>query len=270
MFGRPPPWGRDPIPDMHALLSRRHLHAPFPSIHGARGPPTPHRRHHHRKHAKHTCFEDTDTPSAADFSSSEYDYDPYSLDTDSDHDTYPPPRLPPPRTRHPELARDAPPAVRRTSVKLPSATADALRPDEMLILPPLTHMHILIRRSRTGRGDVVRAAAPESMRFGDVVQHVVAASLGDGVRRSDVRAWVKQRGRWDEPGAAVQLEELVRRGEVFRDARGELDVEIEVSDGGGEEGFGGRGPRGGSFGVERVVERRESRVMGAGVGAGLY
>ncbi|KAF1362135.1 hypothetical protein EJ07DRAFT_175351 [Lizonia empirigonia] len=90
MFGRPPPWGRDPIPDMHALLSRRHLHAPSPSIHGARGPPTPHRRHHHHKHPKHTCFEDTDTPSGADFSSSEYDYDPYSLDTDSDHDTYPP------------------------------------------------------------------------------------------------------------------------------------------------------------------------------------
>ena len=142
-------------------------------------------------------------------------------------------------------------------MKLPTPTAEDLRPDEILVLPDLIHLHIRVLDHDAHDEQILRAAVPETMRFGDLVGHV----LGDEFRAEDVSAFVRQRGRWDEQDSTVRLEGLRNRGEVFREGGKVVEVKIEIGNGGGERAFGGRrGPRGGAG--ERVWRRKteEERV----------
>ncbi|KZM19299.1 uncharacterized protein EKO05_0002941 [Ascochyta rabiei] len=282
MFGRPLPWGRDPLPDMHSLLNtrsrHRHPRARVPSLPEPQGLPT---STHHRPreprqqptYPKHLRSSDLSTPPST-TSLSEWEFDTYMLghdDDDDDDDEYDiddsePHRLPrfvPARARHPP--RHSTPDVQRASVNLPRDTAAELRADELLLLPALTHLHIRMRMRApyAARDETLCAAVPGTMRFGDVVSSVVAMCFGDGVRRGHVTACVKQRGQWRQLASELTLDEVAPRGEVFGDGRREVEVKIEVSDDGEREQargrFSGRGPRGSGFGVERVLEREESR-----------
>lgn len=199
---------------------------------------------------KHTRFSPLSTSRSSDFSSSECD-DTYTLDTDSDFST-PLPRLSSLR-RHPRSSPD----FDQVSVKVPSPMASGLRSDEVLILPALVHLRIRIHSPHSGREDL-RAAVPATMSFGDVTKQVVQSYFGDGVGYT---ARVDQRGRMHEAPRDATLEELAHRGEVYRNGRMEMKVEIVVDDEGDWVGsrarFGGRGPRGGAE-VETVRKREVS------------
>ncbi|KAF1947090.1 hypothetical protein EJ02DRAFT_462030 [Clathrospora elynae] len=120
-------------------------------------------------------------------------------------------------------------SFKRTHIELPSPTADLLSHTRtaILILPPtLTHLLVQIRSSHHGT-ETVRAAVAGDMRFRDVVKQMVPANY-----TGEVRAYVKLRGVWQEPGG-VRVSELVEQG---RYEIGEMEVKIEV---GGREGRGG-------------------------------
>lgn len=109
-------------------------------------------------------------------------------------------------------------------------------------------------------------AVPEGMRFGEVIDQVVAMCFADRSGRRDVRVLVKQWGRWEEPSLSAEVVELVRRNDVYGEARRGLDVRIEMNDGGRERVRvrpGGRGPRDSSFDVKKVVEREVREFSGA-------
>lgn len=77
------------------------------------------------------------------------------------------------------------------------------------------------------------------MRFRDVVSQLVQQG-----QYADVRASVRLRGEWQEPGSNVRISEVVRQ--YATNERGEVEVRIEVGRGG--EGGGGReGRRGGGY-----------------------
>ncbi|KAF2630280.1 hypothetical protein BU25DRAFT_419297 [Macroventuria anomochaeta] len=267
----PPPWGRDSMPDFHYLLNHRSRHRPtYPAHHSLSPPLDPHGMHYHHgpkptypKTYKQARFSDLGTPSSSDFSSSEFEGSyAFDFDNDDDVDKHRVPSYSPLRryARSPEL--------RRTSVMLPSDTAEKLCPDEVLFLPSLTHLHIRIRSAYT-RDEDIRAAVPSSMAWRDLVQQVVDTYIGGNVRSNDVKAFVKQRGRWDSPSSGITMEDLGDRGEVFwEEGRKGLHVKIEVGDNKERERisarFGGKSSRGGGVDVEKVWERTESRVR-AGV-----
>ncbi|KAF9695311.1 hypothetical protein EKO04_006965 [Ascochyta lentis] len=199
MFGRPPPWGRDPLPDMHSLLSsrtrHRHTHTRLPSLLQARGLPTcthhlPRQHSHEPQRPKHPSFNDIPTPSSTTSSDSDCGFDTYSLDdepNDDDDDELNVPHhhhhhrftTPRERTRPPPHRT---PDVQRTSVNLPRRTATSLRSDDLLLLPPLTHVRIriLTRAPYAAWDEELRAAVPDTMRVRDVVGGVVATYFGEG------------------------------------------------------------------------------------------
>lgn len=224
------------------------------------------RGHSYPKAYKQTRFSELDTPSSSDFSFSEWD-ESYTLDTDDDLDKHRLPRFSSLQRRYSGRGNDSAPEVKKVSVKLPTSTADDLRSNEVLVLPALVHLHILIRLP-CARTEELRAAAPASMAFGDLAKQVVRAYVADGIRSSEIQARVEQRGRLKDPPRETALEELAHRGEVYRDGRMEMKVEITVGDDGERERvtarFGGRGPRGGEVDIEKVYQRSESRFR-AGV-----
>lgn len=271
MFG--PLWGPPPPFDLPTYLAGRskgrrslpepHPHPPIwrpsmrpslplpPGPYGMRGPKPSYPNL--PKLPKHTRFSPLSTRSSSDFSSSELD-DTYTLDTDSDFSTSLP-RLPSLRRRHPRSSPD----FDQVSVKVPSPMASELRSDQVLILPALVHLRIRIHSPHSAREDL-RAAVPATMSLGDVTKQVVQSYFGEGVGYT---ARVDQRGRMHEAPRDATLEELAHRGEVHRDGRMEMKVEIVVGDEGDWVGsrarFGGRGPRGGAE-VETVRKREVSRT----------
>ncbi|KAH6622225.1 hypothetical protein C7974DRAFT_218262 [Boeremia exigua] len=270
----PPPWARDPRgPDFSYYLGPRQ---PRHQIMGSRSPcPDPYgthaRRSSHPSHGKphkHTRFSEPDTTSSSSFSSSEWE-EPYALDTEeSFFDTHRAPTFQVPRRRFSARLFDSVPDLRRMSLALPAATANDLRPDDVLILPPLVHVHIRIYLPHA-RPEELRAAVPASMAFGDMSQQVIHSYVGDRARGYDVTVRVEQRGRMKEPSSSATLEDLGHRGEVLRDGRREMKIEIVI--GADEERmgdlgrYGGRGPQGGAAHVETVRRREVSRTRFAHV-----
>jgi hypothetical protein len=125
-------------------------------------------------------------------------------------------------------------AFRRQSVRLPVPAAEnhRLSRDDILILPcSLTRMKVQIRSCHNG-SETVRAAVVPDMRFSDVVRQFVPGSK----RLEDVRAFVKLRGQWEEPGSGVRVSELVEQGRFVVNERGEVEVKIEIGGGGATRG----------------------------------
>lgn len=85
------------------------------------------------------------------------------------------------------------------------------------------------------------------MAFGQTIKQVVHTYVGEGVKGCDVTARVEQRGRMREPGSEVLVGDLAEKGEVWKDGRREVRVEVLVEDGKG--GFvKGRGKERGPWG----------------------
>ncbi|RMZ73209.1 hypothetical protein GMOD_00009018 [Pyrenophora seminiperda CCB06] len=131
---------------------------------------------------------------------------------------------------------------RRTTVRLPRRMAEKMEREAVLVLPPtLTRLRVHIRSSSYGGGgggtmDPLHVAVAGDMRFRDVVKQLVGARGGQGQGHMEVRAFVRMRGSWVEPGAA-RVSEVVEQGRWVVDERGEVEVKIEVS--GGASGGGG-------------------------------
>jgi hypothetical protein len=118
----------------------------------------------------------------------------------------------------------------RVSVKLPSRTASLLPDSSILILPPnVTHMRI--RLNTPTSSSTLHATVAGDMSFRDVVRQLVPNSHHHG----EVRAQVKLRGTWVEPGARVRVSELVEQGRFVMNEGGEVEVRIEIV------GIGGNG-----------------------------
>ncbi|KAF3038095.1 hypothetical protein E8E12_003353 [Didymella heteroderae] len=271
MFG--PPWGSDPF-GLPAYLSRgaknrrtssgrwpeppRSFPVPFfppppPMPYGMKPRSGPKSFHPEMpKLSKYARFSDHDTPPSSDFSTSEWD-DPYTLDTDSDLSRIPGLLS---RRRYPSRDSISRPNLSRVSIKLPSPMAQELklRSDEIVLLPPLVHLHIKIRFYC--RRDELRAAVPGSMAFEEVTKQVVRSYLGE---RLVYTARAEQRGWMREIAKDACLEDLAYQGEVWRGGRREMMVEIVV---GGDEGWYGvrgrvgQGPGGGSRDAEVETTRK--------------
>lgn len=69
------------------------------------------------------------------------------------------------------------------------------------------------------------------MRFRDVVKQIVPESGWSG----GVRAYVKMRGAWQEPGC-VLVSQIVELGRFVLNERGEVEVKIEIGGGGRRSG----------------------------------
>ncbi|KAJ4379126.1 1,2-dihydroxy-3-keto-5-methylthiopentene dioxygenase [Didymella sp. IMI 355093] len=201
---------------------------------------------------KYSRFSDVESPPSTDFSTSEWD-DTYALDTDSDI-----PRIPSfPRRRYLTRNSISRPDLDRVSLKLPSPMARELRlrSDEIVFLPPLVHLHIKLRFH--GGKEELRAAVPGSMAFEDVTKQVVQAYLGEGLVYT---ARVEQRGRMCEVAKEACLQDLAHRGEVWRN--GKREMKVEIVGGGDEVWFGGRGrfgqgPSGGGDAEVEMIRKRE-------------
>lgn len=255
-----PPWGRDSF-DLSAYLARGaknrrsfpiSFFPPTPSIPYSMKPRSGLKPFHPKapKLSKYARLSDLETPSSPDVSPSEWD-DPYTLDTDSDFS--PLPRFPS-RRRYAWQDLVSRPDISRVSVPMLR-----LRSDEVLFLPPLVHLRIVIVLSSAR--EQLRIAVPGCVAFEDVTRQVVQCYAGKGV---SYQAQVEQRGRMCGVPRDAVLEDLAHRGEVYRDGRREMRVEIVVS---GDEGwgvrdrFGGRRPSGaGDAEVETVRKREVSRT----------
>jgi hypothetical protein len=142
---------------------------------------------------------------------------------------------------HNNSSLDLDSAFTRIPIKLPQQTADLLRKDEILILPPtLTRMRVQMRRNHAT--EVLRATVAGDMRFRDVVKQLVPAGC-----TGEVRAYVKMRGAWQEPGLFL-LSQIVEQGRFVLNERGEVDVKIEFGRRGGGGRGGGDGGSNGGFG----------------------
>ena len=100
--------------------------------------------------------------------------------------------------------------------------------DEILILPPLLTRLRVQMRSRDGN-ETLRVNVAGDMPFRDVVTQLVPEAEWSVSGR--VKAWVKMRGAWLEPGCAL-VSRIMEQGRFVLNERGEVDVKIEIGGGG--------------------------------------
>ncbi|KAF1933405.1 uncharacterized protein M421DRAFT_88626 [Didymella exigua CBS 183.55] len=276
MFG--PPWGRNPRDafnpsdfdylnprprDRHSRSGRhspppRSFPVPMPTPTSFTSCPNPHPRSpRSSKPSRHPVpFSDFASRTSSDSTSSDWDWDEtYTLDTSEFA------RIPglSSRNRHPPA-----PEFESVAVTLPRPMAQELRQssDRVLFLPPLVHLRIRLSLPQRGCEDL-GVSVPGCMGFEDMTKQIVQCHAGPRMRYS---ALVEQRGCMVEPPREAALEDLAHRGEVYRNGRREMAVEITVADDGGDwrdvrTPFGGRGPRGGDAEVETVRKREVLRTV---------
>ncbi|CAA9958077.1 hypothetical protein PTMSG1_01650 [Pyrenophora teres f. maculata] len=261
MFNTPfshDPFRRLPIP---APFSYANYLVPQPHLPSS---PPPHRRTHRYRPHRPSFYTDAEShPSDQD----DTQEDSYYMDTTTPSDN-PFPDRPTHRRRHqwtPDTtATPTPPDLldmdsefRRTSIRLPRKAGEKLDRDTILILPPtLTRLRVHMRSPPYSGGggsttNALHVLVAGDMRFRDVVRQLIGARMrGQG----EVRAFVRMRGAWVEPGA-VRVSEVVEQGRWVVDERGEVVIKIEVGVGSGVEKEGRERGRSGMKAWERETGR---------------
>ncbi|EUC38097.1 hypothetical protein COCCADRAFT_22444 [Bipolaris zeicola 26-R-13] len=247
----PDAFHRHPIPPAFSRTnyivsgaSRVQLPSFIPRDHRHAHPMTPHQHqhHHHPRPARRYSVYADPSPTSSDFDQTEDTYLQSESDSSLTHVKHSPPRNANANNNanNSSSSSNVLSPLHRTSFKLPHTTFANLpsthTSSSILILPPtLTPLHIRIDTPSSTHQ--LRATVAGDMRFRDVVSQLVQQG-----QYADVRASVRLRGEWQEPGSSVRISEVVRQYAV--NERGEVEVRIEVGRGGGGEG-GREGRRGG-------------------------
>ena len=111
--------------------------------------------------------------------------------------------------------------------------------DDILILPPsLTRLRVQMK-SPACASEILHATVAGDMLFRDAVKQLVPERY-----HGEVRAYVKMRGEWQEPGRFL-VSQIMEQGRFVSNERGELEVKIEIGGrgGGGKMRGGGRGAK---------------------------
>ncbi|KAG9195980.1 hypothetical protein G6011_01101 [Alternaria panax] len=134
--------------------------------------------------------------------------------------------------------------------KVSRHTAENMGRDDILILPPaLTRLRVQMK-SPAHANETLHATVAGDMQFRDVVRQLVPERY-----HGEVRAYVKMRGAWQEPGRFL-VSQITEQGRFVLNERGELEVKIEI---GRRRGGGGGGFEGGVRGV-KAWERERGRT----------
>lgn len=153
-------------------------------------------------------------------------------------------------------------SFKKVAFKMPLQTAEkaGLEGDHVLILPQApTRLRVQMQTQRGGGR--VKVAVAGDMRFRDVVKQLLPAHYS-----GEVRACVKLRGEWQEPGPSMKVSDLVEQRRFGLDEAGEIEVKIDLR-GGRRKGMGvgmGMDMDVGMVGGERREMRGWERAMGAG------
>jgi hypothetical protein len=121
--------------------------------------------------------------------------------------------------------------------KVSRLTAEDVGRDDILVLPP-TLTRICVRIKSLHSNETLHAAVAGDMRFRDVVKQLVPEMY-----HGEVRAYVKMRGAWQEPGL-IRLSQIMEQGRFVLNESEELDVKIEIGCRGGGGGGGEKRLRG--------------------------